>query len=343
MPDTLPPNGGPSPFDGWDLKGLLSDENVWVSESMRPVAGTLAALRSAPMRAELAGEAAARAMFRQVMVAREGGRALSGGETGDAPTLILPTPGAAGGRRLVRPSRRSHRRPPRRGRWQSKALVGAAAAAVVIVGVAVVGAFSGAGGPVGLLAHSLHVTSARTQSAGNGPGSNGPDAGATKQTVGRPAHGVAGSQRSSGAESGPDALCRQYWAFYAHPESSASQQAENANLKQLSGLAGGLSNVNHYCTPYGPGPAGSSAPGSNPGGPNLPVSGSTQAPSAQHGSGGSGSDGTGSSGTGSGGSGTGSNGNGAGSGGSGAGSGSGGNGNGGNGKGQGGNSAGGLQ
>lgn len=56
MSESLPPkNGGPSPYDGWDLKGLLPDGNVWVSEGMRPVAGTLAALCSAPMRAELAG------------------------------------------------------------------------------------------------------------------------------------------------------------------------------------------------------------------------------------------------------------------------------------------------
>ena len=67
MSDSLPPNGGPDPYDGWDLEGMLSGANVWIPDGMRPVAGTLSALRAAPTRAELAGEASARAAFRQVM------------------------------------------------------------------------------------------------------------------------------------------------------------------------------------------------------------------------------------------------------------------------------------
>ena len=57
MSDSLPPNGGPDPFDGWDLEGLLSGERVRLPDGMRPVAGTLDSLRSAPMRAELSDEA----------------------------------------------------------------------------------------------------------------------------------------------------------------------------------------------------------------------------------------------------------------------------------------------
>jgi hypothetical protein len=116
MPDSLPPkNGGPSPYDGWDLKGLLSDESAWAAEGMRPVAGTLAALCSAPMRAELAGEATARAMFRRIMLATEDGQAPSTGQTGDAPTLLLQTPAADGGAHLVPRPRHSHRR-----RWLAR-------------------------------------------------------------------------------------------------------------------------------------------------------------------------------------------------------------------------------
>jgi hypothetical protein len=77
MSDSLPPDGGPEPFDGWDLEGLLSGENVWLPSGMRPVAGALDSLRSAPMRAELSGEAAARAAFREIMVSARSEPAVS--------------------------------------------------------------------------------------------------------------------------------------------------------------------------------------------------------------------------------------------------------------------------
>lgn len=325
MSESLPPkNGGPSPYDGWDLKGLLSDENVWVSEGMRPVAGTLAALRSAPMRAELAGEATARAMFLQVMQAREDGPTLSGGQTGDAPTLLLQTPVADGGPHREPRPRHSHRRPPRRGRWRSKALVAAAAAAVVIVGVALAGTFSGAGGQQGQLGYSPDVTSATTQPAGTGPGSNGlVEGSATKEATLHPAPGASGGRQSSsgsGTASGPGALCRQYWAFISGSGSSANSKAEKDNLQQLSELAGGLWNVNRYCTSHAQGPAGPPAPGPNPGGPDFQVSGGGQGsqgnnPPAQHDGGGTGNGGNGGNGTGNGGNGNGHGGNGSGAGG----------------------------
>jgi hypothetical protein len=353
MPDSLPPNGGPSPNDGWDLEGLLSGENVWVPEGMRPVAVTLAVLRSAPARAELAGEATARAMFRQIMVARESTPARSGGETGDARTLVLQTPAADGGPHLVARPRHSHRRPPRprRWRWQSKALVGAAAAAVVIAGTALAGTFSGAGGPPGQPGRGPGVTSATSQPAGSAPVANGLEGSATNEA----APSVSDSQHSSsgpGAALAPDALCRQYWAFFSHPESPASVKAENDNLQQLSALAGGLWNVNRYCTAYAPLSPGPPAPGSNPGGPDFQDPGSTQGPQGKNSSGQHGGDGTGNGGTGNGGDGTGngSNGsgnssNGTGNGSNGTGNGSNGTGNGSKGSGQGGKSsgAGGLQ
>lgn len=74
MSDSQPSNGGPSLYDGWDLEGLLSGKHARVAEGMRPVAGALAALRAAPVPAELAGEAVARAMFRQIMLASESER-----------------------------------------------------------------------------------------------------------------------------------------------------------------------------------------------------------------------------------------------------------------------------
>ena len=79
MPDHLPPNWGREPEDGRDLEALLSAEAplsveallvdeallsgqmTGISETQRPVAGAMFALRAAPAASELAGEAAARA------------------------------------------------------------------------------------------------------------------------------------------------------------------------------------------------------------------------------------------------------------------------------------------
>jgi hypothetical protein len=91
MSDSLPPHGGPDPYDGWDLEGMLSGTNVWLPHGMRPVARTLSSLRAAPTRAELSGEASARAAFRQVMQANRTGPGGPGRGAGDGHTLILRT------------------------------------------------------------------------------------------------------------------------------------------------------------------------------------------------------------------------------------------------------------
>ena len=229
MSDRLPPDGGPDPYDGWDPEGLLSGESVWLPDGMRPVAGTLAALRGAPMRAELAGEASARAAFREIMLAGERGPGWSGRAVGGGDTLILPTRSSGGGPHVVTRPRHSHRRPPRRRHWQSKAVAGAAAgaAAVMIVGgIALAGGFSGAA------AH---------------PGQPGPSASATTRRRRRRQLRVARSRgdRDEGAHRPPDSqrlrwavrrhglggmLCRQYWTFFRHPESPADWAAENGQL-----------------------------------------------------------------------------------------------------------------
>ncbi len=168
MSDSLPPDGGPDPYDGWDLEGLLSGENVWLPDGMRPVAGTLAALRAAPMRAELAGEASARAAFREIMLAGERGPGWSGRGVGDGRTLILPARPSDGGPHAVTRPRHSHRRPRRRRRWQPKAVAGAAAGAAVVIvgGIALAGGFSGAGGHPGQPRPSSGATSATPQAGG---------------------------------------------------------------------------------------------------------------------------------------------------------------------------------
>jgi hypothetical protein len=221
---------------------------------MRPVAGTLGALRAAPMRGELAGEASARAAFRQIMLAGESEPAWSAGPAGDARTLILPERVTGGGPHAVTRPRHSHRRPRRRGRWHSKALAGAAAgaAAVVVVGgIALAGGFSGAAGHPGQPGQSLGAASSTTQAGQSGSGSRGLEGNATKEATPRATAASGAGQSSSGSgASVRSTLCRQYWAFFAHSESSASWTAEKGDLRQLSKLAGSPWNVSRYCMPY---------------------------------------------------------------------------------------------
>ena len=272
MPDSQTPDGGPDPYDGWDQEGLLSGESVWLPDGMRPVAATLSALRGAPMRAELADEASARVAFRKIMLAGQSGPGWPGG-AGDGHTLILPARAADGGSPGVTRRPHSHRRPPRRGRWQSKALAGAAGAAAVVVvgGVAVAGVFSSGGGHPGQLGHSAGATSATTSASHPVP--NGLDGSATKEPTAHPTPSHSAGQQSA---DGPDAaaLCRQYLAFLTHPESSSDWTNEAGTIHQLSELAGGSRHIVGYCIdlqqPWAMTPKG---PGSNLGGPRLPPSG----------------------------------------------------------------------
>jgi hypothetical protein len=271
MPDSQPPDGGPDPYDGWDQEGLLSGESVWLPDGMRPVAATLAALRGAPMRAELADEAAARAAFRKIMLAGQSGPGWPGspGGAGDGHTLILPARAADGGLPGVTRRPHSHRRPPQHGHWRSKALAGVAGAAAVVVvgGFALAGGFSGAGGHPGQPGHSAGATSATTPASH--PVSNGLDGSATKEPTAHPT-----PSHSPGGQSadGPDAaaLCRQYLAFLRHPESSSDWANEGSTIRQLSELANGSRHVVGYCIdlqqPWAKGP------GSDLGGPGLPPS-----------------------------------------------------------------------
>ena len=163
MPDRLPPSWGHEPEDGRDLDALLSgqaplsveeiltDEALLagqlagVSDSQRPVAGAMFALRSAPAESELAGEAAARAAFRALSRHRATAHSGAAGPGGLAQG---PRP----------PARHRHRRRAGgRGGWQVMALVGSAAALVAVGAAAVTGAFSGSAGPRGQSANPSAV------------------------------------------------------------------------------------------------------------------------------------------------------------------------------------------
>jgi hypothetical protein len=276
MSDSLPPNGGPDPFDGWDLEGLLSGENVRLPDGMRPVARTLDALRSAPMRAELSDEAAARAAFRAIMLPGASQPARPAGGADEARTLILPARAADPRPPAVpRPRpRHAHRRPPRQGRWRSRALVGvagAAAAVVIVGGVALAGVFSGGNGRPGLLGSSSGATSAAPQT-GN-PGSNGVEGTASKEPTASPAPSrSAGQQSSSGANAapGPSELCRQFLESFAHPGSRSDWAAERGDLQQLSSLAGGAGHILGYCTQLQPWAMTQNQSGADPDGLGFP-------------------------------------------------------------------------
>ena len=132
---------------------------------------------------------AARAAFREIMLGGRSGSAPPGGAAGDARTLILPARAADPGPHVVaRPRpRHAHRRPPRRGRWGARVLVGAAggAAAVVIVGgIALAGVFSGGNGHPGVLGRSSGATSAAPQATH--PGLNGVEGTASKEPTASP-------------------------------------------------------------------------------------------------------------------------------------------------------------
>jgi hypothetical protein len=296
MSDSLPPDGGPGPYDGWDAEGLLSGERIWLPDEMRPVAGTLAALRAAPMRAELAGEASARAVFREIMLAGERGPGWSGRGVGDGHTLILPTRPSDGGPHVVTRPRHSHRKPRQRGRWQPKAVAAAAAGAAVLVvgGIALAGGFSGAREP-GQPRPNSGATSAMPQAGGAGSGSRGVEGTATKEPTARPTPSAPGGQSSAGLGG---TLCRQYWAFFGHIESPTSWAAEQSNFQQLSQLAGSRWDVPRYCMAYyswgfAP-PALAPNPGNGPGGPGHQVPGDSQGGSQPHsGNGGPGNGGPG--------------------------------------------------
>ena len=275
MSDSLPPNGGPGPFDGWDLEGLLSGENVRLPDGMRPVARTLASLRSAPMRAELSDEARARAAFREIMLAGRSGSAPPGGAAGEARTLILPARAADPGPHVVPRPRHAHRRPPRHGRWGARVLVGAAggaAAAVIVGGIALAGVFSGGNGHPGVLGGSSGATSAAPQATHPGP--NGVEGTASKEPTASPTPTHSGGQQSSsGANTspGPSQLCRQYLEFIGHQGSRSDRAAAADDLRRLSNLAGGPWHILGYCLQLQPWAMTPDHPGSNPGGLGFPA------------------------------------------------------------------------
>lgn len=246
MSDSLPPGGGPDPYEGQDLEGLLSGTDDSFPAGLRQVAATLDALRAPPMRGELGGEAAARADFRRLMLGAGSG-AWSSDDSGDARTLILPVEAAGVGQRPLQ-GRHRRRRPVRRMNWQAKALAGAAAAAVVVVGVgvaALAGTFSGSSSPSGQAGSSLSATSGSSHTTAPAL-SRVEGSGNVAHEPTRSSSPTASKQSGDDADTKARELCHEYWALGR----ALSPHDRSALREQLSHLARGPMNVYHYCQQF---------------------------------------------------------------------------------------------
>lgn len=295
MPDRLPPSWGHEPEAGRDLDALLSgqvplsvaeiqaDEALLagqlacVSESQRPVAGAMFALRSAPEGNELAGEAAARAAFRALIA-----------PAGPDPqhTLVLPVQSAGQGQGSRAPARQRHRHRRRtagdRAGWRVMALAGSAAAVVAVGTAALAGAFSGSAGPH---VQSAYPTASRLSTPGPTQaqrvlGGGQPTKDATPRAT-QQAPAAPGTTPGHGAPQTPEELCREYFGFPGH-HSRGDWAMEPQLFAQLSQLAGSPEQVPGYCwqhfPPEHPAPPGQQpAPGQAPPGggasPGSPYSG----------------------------------------------------------------------
>lgn len=244
MPYSLPPDEGPVPYEGQDLDGLLSGGNCDVPDELLKVIPALDALRATARGTELLGEFAVRAEFRKFMLTGETGSAIPAAGARDPRTLTLPPAAAAvGAAHVVRHRPHSHRRPPRRGRWQAKALVGVAAAAVVAVGATALAATlsSPSAGPTASRLTSGMTSSAPAPSAS---GSYAVDGSGTPEPTAKPTHA---SAQPSVDNPSPVQLCNEYFASLADPRRHGNSQTESELFQMLSSLAKGPGGVPYYC------------------------------------------------------------------------------------------------
>lgn len=276
MPDRLPPHWGHEPEDGRGLDASLSVEEILtdesllagqpagISDSQRPVAGAMFALRAAPAGSELAGEAAARAAFRAltqparpvppvpVPVPAAYGADWGWGDPGVAEiqhTRVLPVPAAGQGPRP--PARHRHRKRAgtRRGNWQVIALVGSAAAVVAIGTAALAGTFSGSAGP---REQSASSTAAQTAASPGASAAASPRLYGTARPTADAAHSAPpkasatpGATPSRTAGPDPGELCREYFGF-TRPAGKATPTEIFHTLSQLAGTDSRMG-VIEYC------------------------------------------------------------------------------------------------
>jgi hypothetical protein len=248
MPDNLlPPGWGPASFDERDLDAVLAGKTADVPVALRPVADVLAALRAGPVPAELYGEANAMAEFRTL------GLGQAGRPAWPAPTMLLEALPAdrPAGRPIRRPAR--HRVRPgrrhalRRAALRPAVLLGAAAAAVIVLAVLVTGNFIG---PFRDIAHMASPSAGTRSSAGSTGHSSAPrveTSSAGLETTPPPSvtHPAASAQPT------PSDTCRAYYTGLKHPGLSAWATQESL-WEKLTRLARSDNwfKVYEYCFPY---------------------------------------------------------------------------------------------
>jgi hypothetical protein len=303
-----PPTGGPA-YNARDLDAVLSGERYGLPEALRPVAVTMSALRAGPVYGELAGEAAARAMFRTAvpsLTVPGPGAAKAEHGTVTARTLVLAPPGRG------QPRRSRHRR--RRGtatsaaRWLTVAATGAAVVAVVAVAVGLTGALPDSIKQLGNLGQRSASASASAARTVYSAATQRVDGGASPEPSIKQAPATHATSRAPHAAQALPALCRDYYSFFTHPEPRSSYPAEAALGAKLNTLVGGPAKAFGRCQAYlgnlylnaPPGTSPTSPPGIYSVGP-----GATAEPKPSPGSGNFGSGNSGSGNSGSGGSGPG--------------------------------------
>jgi hypothetical protein len=241
MPENqLPPTWGPA-YDERDLDALLSGDLASLPEALVPLAFTFAALHARPARAELAGEAAARAAFSHFR--RDPGSWTDHAEPGTvlSHTLVLPRP------EPDRPQRHTprHRRRRAGGTLHRPLTIGGvAAAALLVAGVAVAALLPGP------IQHLTHLgRSASPSAVAKGKGSGQPSQAPGVEITGKPEPVIRPTPRSE-AKPGPGELCREYYAFFRKPEPKPAWAGELSLWRQLSRLVGDQWKVLSYCLPY---------------------------------------------------------------------------------------------
>jgi hypothetical protein len=245
MPDSLlPPGWGLAPFDERDLDAVLAGKTADVPVALRPVADVLAALRAAPVPAELYGEANAMAEF----------RALGLGQAGrPAPTMLLEAlpagsrarPGRQPARHRVRPARR-HRL--LRATVRPAVLSAAAAAAVIVVAVLVTGSFAG---PLRDIAHMASPSAGASFPKGSTGHSAAPRVETTSAGLETTAPPSA-TYSTASAQSVLSNSCRAYYSYYKHPVGLSYWATQQSLWDQLTKLTGtdNWFKVYQYCAPY---------------------------------------------------------------------------------------------
>jgi hypothetical protein len=247
MADSFQPlSEGLAPFDERDLDAVLAGQMSDLPVALRSVADVLAALRAGPAPAELRGEADAMAEFQALGLGQAEHLAHPAVQ---AATLLLEAPPAApraGHRGPQSARRRGHpgrRRAPRRASRRPGVLLGASAAAAIVLALVIVGNFAGlfSANTARPLASPSAATHATRHSAA--------------RPTGTPSAAIEGtahpSPSTAPAQSAGSQACRSYYMEYQHPGPSA-WVAELALWHELTRLVGTRDpgQVIRYCAQY---------------------------------------------------------------------------------------------